>query len=174
MSKSARLGAVGIKKREPHRGKASGGSPPPRVELRPPVPMSSTLSRLEKWEARLKAVFDEIDRELEADASSFPAYPRHPARPAAGATANPENDGLFDVGAAFSPGFGSLHGPGYVLQARIATLDSVSPADQAALEQAVVARLREKLPLAFPRANLRVSLDRHVYKIHGDLSLDPD
>jgi hypothetical protein len=140
--------------------------------------MTSSLSRLERWEARLKTVFDEIDKELESavatDPDAYPAYPRHPSRPPAGTTANPEDDGLFDIGASFTAGFGSQHGAGYVLQARIATLDTVSPADQAALELTIVDRLREKLPQAFPRAHLQVSLDRHVYKIHGDLSLDPD
>ena len=146
-----------------------------------PNPSSSSpfpLSRLERWENRLKAVFDEIDDELEAavaaNPDAYPAYPRHPARPPAGTTANPEDDGLFDIGASFTAGFGSQHGPGYVLQARIATLDTVSLADQAALELTVVDRLRQKLPKAFPNAHLTVSLDRHVYKIHGDLSLDPD
>jgi hypothetical protein len=96
---------------------------------------------------------------------------RQPARPPAGTTSNREDDGLFDLGAAFSVGIGSRHGPGYVLQARIATLDPVSPDTQKKLEDEVARRLRKKLPAAFPGVRLHVNRDGRVYKIHGDLSL---
>ncbi|HPC58070.1 MAG TPA: hypothetical protein PK689_03635, partial [Kiritimatiellia bacterium] len=62
-------------------------------------------------------------------------------------------------------------GPGYVLQARIATLDPVSPDTQKKLEDEVARRLRKKLPEAFPGVRLHVNRDGRVYKIHGDLSL---
>lgn len=136
--------------------------------------MSSSKSKLERWEHRLKKVFDEIDAEFEAEAASgkFGRKPaRHPARPPAGATSNREDDGLFDIGAAFTVGIGSKHGPGYVVQARIATLETLPPGTQKKFEKAVARRLKEKLPDAFPGVNLHVDLDGHVYKIHGDLSL---
>lgn len=88
--------------------------------------MTTNQSRLERWEARLKKVFDEIDVELE-DLYGHRAR-RHPNRPAHGHTSNREDDGLFDIGAAFTVGIGSQYGPGYVVQARIATLDPVPPA----------------------------------------------
>ena len=131
--------------------------------------MTTNQSRLERWEARLKKVFDEIDVELE-DLYGHRAR-RHPNRPAHGHTSNREDDGLFDLGAAFSVGIGSRHGPGYVLQARIATLDPVSPGTQEKFEADVVRRLKEKLPAAFPGVALHVDRDGPVYKIHGDLSL---
>ncbi|HPJ57582.1 MAG TPA: hypothetical protein PLK81_08070 [Kiritimatiellia bacterium] len=130
--------------------------------------MSKT--KLERWEARLKKVFDEIDSELEAE-GACKKFKRHPNRPPAGTTSNREDDGLFDLGAAFSVGIGSRHGPGYVLQARIATLDPVSPDAQKKLEDEVARRLRRKLPEAFPGVRLHVNRDGRVYKIHGDLSL---
>ncbi len=129
-----------------------------------------SLTRLERWEQKLKKVFDEIDAELDSEGRCR-KYTRHPARPPAGATANREDDGLFDLGAAFSVGIGSQHGPGYVLQARIATLDNVPPETQREFENEVARRLREKLPQAFPGVTLHVDRDGHVYKIHGDLSL---
>jgi hypothetical protein len=132
--------------------------------------MSTSHTRLERWEHKLKAIFDEIDAELEAEGRGK-KYRRHPARPPAGTTSNREDDGLFDLGAAFSVGIGSRHGPGYVLQARIATLDPVSPDAQKKLEDEVARRLRQKLPKAFPGVRLHVNRDGHVYKIHGDLSL---
>ncbi|HPT15915.1 MAG TPA: hypothetical protein PK388_01385, partial [Kiritimatiellia bacterium] len=98
-----------------------------------------TETRLERWEARLKQVFDEINDELEAEYGQRAR--RHPNRPPHGATSNREDDGLFDLGAAFTVGIGSQHGPGYVVQARIATLDAVPPEVQAQFEAEVARRL---------------------------------
>lgn len=131
--------------------------------------MCATKSKLERWEARLKKVFDDIDVELE-ELYGHRAQ-RHPNRPAHGATANREDDGLFDIGAAFTVGIGSQYGPGYVVQARIATLDTVPPKIRRKFEAEVIRRLREKLPAAFPHTTLHVDRDGPVYKIHGDLSL---
>lgn len=132
--------------------------------------MSSAKTILERWEHRLKQVFDEIDAELEAESARL-KYRRHPNRPPAGATSNREDDGLFDLGAAFSVGIGSQHGPGYVVQARIATLDAIPAEQQKKFETEVIRRLKEKLPAAFPGVKLFVDRDGPVYKIHGDLSL---
>ena len=131
--------------------------------------MTTNQSRLERWEARLKKVFDEIDVELE-DLYGHRAR-RHPNRPAHGHTSNREDDGLFDIGAAFTVGIGSQYGPGYVVQARIATLDPVPPRIREKFEAEVIRRLREKIPAAFPDTILHVDRDGPVYKIHGDLSL---
>ena len=131
--------------------------------------MSESKTKLERWEARLKQVFDEINDELEAEYGHRAA--RHPNRPPHGATSNREDDGLFDLGAAFTVGLGSQHGPGYVLQARIATLDPIPAAVQEKFKAEVARRLQEKLPKAFPGVNLHVDRDGPVYKIHGDLSL---
>ena len=136
--------------------------------------MSASHTKLERWDHRLKQVFDEIDAEFEAEIAAGrygPPPARHPARPPAGATSNREDDGLFDLGAAFTVGIGSRHGPGYVVQARIATLERIPPDTQREFEAEVARRLRLKLPKAFPGVNLHVNLDGHVYKIHGDLSL---
>ena len=132
--------------------------------------MSSSNTKLERWEARLKKVFDEIDTEFEREGFCR-RFKLHPNRPPAFATATREDDGLFDLGAAFSVGIGSEHGPGYVVQARLATLENVPPDTQAKFEAEVVRRLREKLPKAFPGVALHVDRDGPVYKIHGDLSL---
>lgn len=136
--------------------------------------MSASKTKLERWEDRLKQVFDEIDAEFEAEfaAGKYARNPsRHPNRPPAGTTSNREDDGLFDLGAAFTVGLGSRHGPGYVVQARIATLESIPPEIQKRFEAEVARRLKKKLPKAFPGVKLHVDLDGQVYKIHGDLSL---
>ena len=132
--------------------------------------MSASKTKLERWEHRLKQIFDEIDTELEQE-GAWRKFRRHPNRPPAFATSNREDDGLFDLGAAFSVGIGSQHGPGYVVQARIATLDPVPPNIREKFEAEVIRRLREKLPAAFPDTILHVDRDGPVYKIHGDLSL---
>ena len=132
--------------------------------------MSEAKTKLERWEHRLKQIFDEIDSELEVEGACR-KFRRHPNRPPAGATSNREDDGLFDLGAAFTVGIGSQHGPGYVVQARIATLDAIPAAQQEQFEAEVVRRLKENLPAAFPGVKLFVDRDGPVYKIHGDLSL---
>ncbi len=131
--------------------------------------MSFRDARARAFEAGLKRVFDRIDHELEARHGG--RYRLHPSRPAHGETGNPQMDGLFNVGAAFSAGFGSEHGPGYVVDVRMITLESISPQVQEELEQEAVAMLREWLPEEFPGRTLHVDRDGHVFKIHGDLSL---
>ena len=123
-----------------------------------------------EWEQRLKSVFDDIDHELEAAFGT--RFPRHPARPAHGNTANPEMDGLFNVGASFSAGFGSEFGPGYVVDIRVSTLDPVPAELKNKLRDKVQTLLTERLPVAFPGKNLRVDREHNHLRIHGDLSLD--
>lgn len=121
------------------------------------------------WERKLDRVFHEIDDELESLYGD--RYPLHPARAAKGRTSNPEDDGLFSVGAAFSAGYGSRHGPGYVVRMRVATLRHVPDDVLEEIEDTVVARLREKLPVAFAGRELKVERDGPVFKIYGDLGL---
>ncbi|MBM4149270.1 MAG: hypothetical protein FJ224_09520 [Lentisphaerae bacterium] len=120
------------------------------------------------WEKRLKKVFDEIDHEIEG---RYTGYSLHPSRARSGSTSNREHDGLFGVGAAFSAGFGSRHGRGYVVEVRFATPDAVPSDVRREIEDFVAGRLREKLPVAFPGRKLSVDRDGASYKIHGDLSL---
>lgn len=123
-----------------------------------------------KWEKTLKGVFDEIDRELEAQYGA--QWPLHPSRPKHGSTTNPEADGLFNVGAAFSAGIGSKHGPGYTVEIRFSTLKNI-PADvRAEIKNQVFQSLETKLSNAFAGKDLWVSEDRGMIRIHGDLSLD--
>ncbi|MGE4490274.1 MAG: hypothetical protein AB7E95_12100 [Kiritimatiellales bacterium] len=121
------------------------------------------------WEHRLKAVFDEIDAELENEYGS--RYPLHPSRPKRGTTSNPETDGLFNVGAAFSAGFGSKNGPGYTVEIRLSTLRHVPENIRTEIKEKVFQSLENKLPSAFPDRDLNVTEEDGVIRIHGDLSL---
>ncbi len=133
------------------------------------APMSVRHHKVLDWESRLKAVFDQIDVELERKYAA--RFPLHPARAKQGATANPEDDGLFDLGAAFSAGYGSKHGAGYTVQIRLATLQRVPPEFVRVIEDEVVERLIVELPRAFPGRDLRVEREGHVFRLIGDLTL---
>lgn len=128
--------------------------------------MSLRDSRLEAWEAKLKSIFDQIDREVEERYGDV--YPRHPSRPADGSTGNPAADGLFNIGAAWSPGYGRNTGPGYTVDIRISTLSRVDGELRKKIEAYIIQRLREELPKKFARP-LEVVRDGDVFRIRGDL-----
>jgi hypothetical protein len=130
--------------------------------------MSFRDPRVSAWERKLAAVFDAIDRVMEDRYGD--RYALHPSRPERGATANPAADGLFDLGAAFSAGYGSAHGRGYLVSIRLSTLQRVPAEVIESIEAEVLELLREKLPQAFPDRSLEVVREGHGFKIIGDLS----
>jgi hypothetical protein len=123
---------------------------------------------LESWEKKLKALFDEIDDEIEERFGSL--YDLHPSRAKRGRTSSKEQDGLFDIGASFSAGFGSEYGRGYVVDIDMVTLERVPDEVQRHIEEMVAERIKEKLPRFFPGKELFVRRDGNVFKIIGDLS----
>lgn len=122
------------------------------------------------WERKLKSLFDEIDERLEQHYGR--RFKLHPARSPKGTTSSPEMDGLFNVGASYSAGFGSKFGPGYVVDIRLSTLERIPRVLKTELRERVQALLLEKLPLTFPGKTLFVDRERKHLRIHGDLSLD--
>lgn len=126
--------------------------------------------KVTKWERKLKEVFDTIDADLEAQYGQD--YVLHPARPKQGATSNPEADGLFNIGAAFSAGFGSRLGPGYTVEIRISTMSTVPKEIREKIKAQVFDSLKQRLPAVFSGQDLHVSEDNGMIRIHGDLSLD--
>lgn len=131
--------------------------------------MSVRHPRAVAWEQRLREAFREVDRLIEERHAG--RWPLRSSRPAHGTIDDFESSGLFEIGAAFSPGFGSEHGPGYVVQFSINTPGHVTDADRHAIKDEAIAALREVLPRYFPGRSLEVSRDGAIYKIHGDLSL---
>jgi hypothetical protein len=125
--------------------------------------------KVEEWESKLKRIFDRVDDQLEEKYGG--KYPLHPARPSRGVTASKSHDGLFNVGASFSAGYGSERGPGYVLEVRMVTLTRVPQYVRDRIEEEAAELLREELPREFPDRDLRVERDGPVYKIYGDLRL---
>ena len=122
-----------------------------------------------KWERRLQDVFDRIDVELEQQYRDL--YDLHPSRPPHGSTSRRSHDGLFNLGAAFTAGYGSAHGRGYVVEVRMSTLEKVPARVRAQIEEQVAERLEQELARTFPGRTLHVDRDGRVFKIHGDLSL---
>ncbi|MCG8452425.1 MAG: hypothetical protein MI717_04490 [Spirochaetales bacterium] len=129
--------------------------------------MRHTSARI--WDQTLKALFDEVDDWLENAYGK--SYSLHPNRPHRGTTANKEMDGLFNVGADFSAGYGSQLGRGYVVQVRMSTLDHIPPEVRTQIEADVETLVQEKLPVFFPGRKLHLERDGRLLKIIGDLSL---
>ena len=121
---------------------------------------------IQEWEHNLKIIFDEIDDYLEDVYGN--KYRLHPARPARGRTADKGHDGLFNVGATFSAGFGSKYGRGYVVEVDMVTLESVPREVQMKIEADVMWLLREKIDSHMPDRWVRIDKDGNVIKIHGD------
>jgi hypothetical protein len=125
--------------------------------------------RLVEFETKLRRLFDTIDAHLEDEYGD--RYQLHPSRPPRGATSNASHDGLFNVGATFTAGYGSKIGRGYIVQVDMVTLEHVPGDVRENIEQEVADLVAEKLGYYFPDRDLRVDRDRNVYKIHGDLRL---
>lgn len=121
------------------------------------------------WEQRLQSIFLTIDEYLEDHYGD--RLPLHPNRPPRGTTASGEMDGLFNVGASFTAGFGSSLGRGYVVQIDMRTLEDVPGDLRRRVEEDVRNLLQKELVMRFPERELRVEQDGKVWKIVGDLSL---
>ena len=125
---------------------------------------------LEKWEIRLRKVFDEVDHQLEDRYGRL--YDLKPSRRDRGEATTSDADGLFDLGVNFTGGFGSNFGSGYVFRVGIATLDHVPPTVRSEIESVTLELVKSRLSQEFPEKQLSLERDGNVYKIFGDLSLD--
>lgn len=131
--------------------------------------LSVRHTKTEEWEDRLKSVFDRIDDFLEDRYAG--EFKLHPARPQRGETPNKEHSGLFNIGASFSSGFGSVYGPGYIVDIIMATLDPVPDELLTRIKTDVQKILKRELMLEFPDRELHVSREGGAIKIYGDLSM---
>jgi len=122
-----------------------------------------------EFDDRLKKLFDEVDDYIEDLYGD--RYDLHPARPSRNETSNPEMDGLFDIGASFTPGFTSELGRGYLISVTISTLDKIDENARNEIYEAIAEKVRELLPLHFPERELTVQRDGDHFKIQGDFSL---
>lgn len=125
--------------------------------------------RLVEFDSRLKQLFDDVDDALEDAYGNH--YRLHPSRAKRGTTGNKEHDGLFNVGATFTPGYGSSLGRGYVVDVEMITLVHVPQDVREEIEQRAAELVAAKLPEYFPDRSLTVARDRNVFKITGDFNL---
>jgi len=122
-----------------------------------------------EFDDRMKKLFDEVDDFIEDKYGSY--YSLHTVRPARGETANPEADGLFNVGVIFTPGYGSELGRGYLIDVSMSTPEKVDEDIRREIYEAVANKVRELLPIHFPERELTVRRDRNHFKIQGDFTL---
>jgi hypothetical protein len=122
-----------------------------------------------EFDDRMKSLFDEVNDYLEDLFGD--TYDLHPMRPARGETSNPEADGLFNIGAVFTPGFGSLLGRGYLIDMSMSTLEKVDNKIRWEIYKTAAEKVESLLPVYFPERELSVHLDGNRYKILGDFSL---
>jgi len=122
-----------------------------------------------EFDNRMKKLFDEVDAYIEDLYGED--YPLHPVRLSRGQTANPEADGLFNIGANFTPGFGSEFGRGYLIDVSIATLNKVDENFRQRVYETAAKKVEELLPVYFPERQLSVRQDKNQYKIIGDFNL---
>ena len=125
--------------------------------------------RTNEFDKKLKRVFDRVDDYLEKTYGG--EYPLHPSRPHRGETSNKAQDGLFNVGASFSAGYGSEIGRGYVVDVDMVTLVHIPTDVREQIERDAVRKIEDYLEEEFPNRKLHVSKDRTPFKINGDLSL---
>ena len=124
---------------------------------------------MEEFNDRMKILFDEVDHYIED--LYHGKYSLHPVRPIRGETSNPEADGLFNIGARFTPGFGSELGRGYIIDVKISTLENIDDKTRREIQTAVAKKTEELLPVHFPERKLSVQRDIKNYKILGDFCL---
>jgi len=117
----------------------------------------------------MKTMFDRIDDWLEDKYGT--TFQLHPNRPRRGRTSNKETDGLFNIGADFSLGYGSELGRGYVVQIEMSTLEHIPKQTRRQIESDVEELVKERLPQFFPGRSLALERDGSLLKIIGDFGL---
>ena len=125
--------------------------------------------KMTAFDDRLKELFDEVDSYIEELYGN--TYPLHPVRPGRGETTNPEADGLFNIGANFTPGYRSELGRGYLIDISMSTLEKVDDDVRRKIYEAAADKVKELLGIYFPERGLTVRRDGNHFKIQGDFSL---
>ena len=123
----------------------------------------------EELEDRMALLCQELDNHLEDIYGG--RYTLHPNRLKRGQGSNPSYDGLFTTSMAFTLGYGSKFGRGYVVNVEVRTLDKVSQYDTIHITSTAFAFLKSKLAEYFPDHKLDIVQDGNVMKIIGDFGL---
>jgi hypothetical protein len=98
-------------------------------------------------------------------------YRLHPNRLRRGKGSNPSFDGLFSTSLAFTLGYGSQYGRGYVVNVEIRTLDKVSQYDSTKIQAEAFSFISQNLKKFIPDQDLKIVQDGNLMKVVGDFSL---
>lgn len=98
-------------------------------------------------------------------------YRLHPNRLRRGEGSNPSFDGLFSTSLAFTLGYGSEYGRGYVVNVEIRTLDKVSQYDSTKIQAEAFSFISQNLKKFIPDQDLKIVQDGNLMKVVGDFSL---
>ena len=98
-------------------------------------------------------------------------YRLHPNRLRRGKGSNPSFDGLFSTSLAFTLGYGSEYGRGYVVNVEIRTLDKVSQYDSTKIQAEAFSFISRNLKKFIPDQDLKIVQDGNLMKVIGDFSL---
>jgi len=123
----------------------------------------------QELEDRLSLLCQDLDNDLEDKFGAL--YRIHPNRLKRGYGSNPRFDGLFSTSMAFTLGYGSQTGRGYIVEVDIRTLDNVTPEIRQDIENEAFSYIQNNLEVAFPDRNLSIVKDGNLMKIVGDFSL---
>ena len=123
----------------------------------------------EELEKELSLLCQALDNHLEDKYGEH--YNIHPNRLKRGKGSNPSFDGLFSTSLAFTLGYGSQYGRGYVMNVEIRTLDKVSQYDIADIKADAFSFVRQNLKTYIPDHDLEIVQDGTVMKVIGDFSL---
>ncbi|MBQ0070872.1 MAG: hypothetical protein KBS81_03315, partial [Spirochaetales bacterium] len=137
-----------------------------------PCSVLVTMPTYAELEDRLTALGREIDNYLEDRFEGL--YPLHPNRMPRGTGANPAYDGLSATTVAFSTGYGTKTGRGYVVNIDVRTLSWVTMDEKKRIYDEAYAFLQRVLPERFPERKLMVVMDGNMMKIIGDFSISSD
>ncbi len=123
----------------------------------------------EELENKLSLLCQKLDNHLEDLYGDH--YSIHPNRMKRGQGSNPSFDGLFSTSLAFTLGYGSKYGRGYVVDIDIRTLDRVSQYDTVKIKAEAFSFIRDNLKEVIPEHELDIVQDGDLMKIVGDFSL---
>jgi len=122
-----------------------------------------------EWDRKLKRICDRLDAWLEDQYGD--RFRLRPNRARRGETSNPEMDGLFNIQAVFTPGYGTEHGRGYYIEIEMSTMDNVDSRLRTEIRDQVKERLEKELKEEFPERKLDIGFEENMIKIWGELSL---
>ncbi len=123
----------------------------------------------EELEKKLATLCSNLDNHLEDLYGQ--KYRIHPNRLKRGAGSNPRFDGLFSTSIAFSLGYGSKSGRGYIIEVDIRTLDKIAEEDREKINNDAFNYIKENLKVYLPERELSIVKDGQIMKIVGDFSL---